>query len=58
VIKNAAVANRMNAEGICVRHSSSSARSDEASRLAGAAAGDRASLGRPVEGANSTLRIT
>jgi hypothetical protein len=57
VVKNAAVAAKMEAEGICLRTSRSSKRYDDASYQAGESAGDRASFGRPVTGANATPRI-
>jgi hypothetical protein len=57
VLKNSAIADKMKAEGITLRTSRSYRRSDEASHRAGAAAGDRASFGRPVTGTNATLRL-
>jgi hypothetical protein len=58
VIKGAAVDDKMEAEGICLRTSRRSyRRSDEASLRAGRSAGDRASFGRPVTGSNATLRL-
>jgi hypothetical protein len=57
VIKDAAVAAKMEAEGICLRASRSRRRYDDISYLAGESAGDRATFGRPVTGANATLRI-
>jgi hypothetical protein len=57
VIKNAAITDKMKAEGITLKTSHSRRQSDEASFRAGLSAGDRASFGRPVTGANATLRI-
>jgi hypothetical protein len=57
VIKDAAVAAKMEAEGICLRTSRSSRRYDDASYAAGKSAGDRASFGRPMTGPNATPRI-
>jgi Protein of unknown function (DUF2786) len=57
VVKSAAVTDKMKACGIRVRCSYSSRQSDGASIQAGRSAGDRASFGRPVSGANAALRI-
>jgi Protein of unknown function (DUF2786) len=58
VIKNSAIADKMKAAGITLSTSRSSQRSiDEASYRAGSAVGDRANFGRPVTGANATLRL-
>jgi hypothetical protein len=58
VIKNAAVTGKMKACGIRTRSSHSSRQCDGASIHAGRSAGDRASFGRPVSGANAALRIS
>jgi hypothetical protein len=58
VLKNSAIADKMKAAGITLRTSRSSRRSDEASYRAGTAVGDRANFGRPVTGANATLRLS
>jgi Protein of unknown function (DUF2786) len=59
VIKDAAIKAFMNKEGIrlrvCSMHSPSNV--NAAAQAAGRAAGDRASFGRPVTGANGVLRI-
>jgi Protein of unknown function (DUF2786) len=57
VVKNAAIDAKMKAEGITLRTSHSCRLRDEASHRAGLSAGDRASFGRPVTGANAVLRI-
>jgi uncharacterized protein DUF2786 len=57
VVKDAAIAAKMEEEGIRLRSSSSSRREDAGARSAGAAAGDRASFARPVTGADAVKRL-
>jgi hypothetical protein len=57
VVKDAAVKAKMEAEGICLRKTYSRRRSDEGARAAGAAAGERASFGRPVTGRGAVPRL-
>ncbi len=58
VIKDKAIKDFMEAEGICLRTSGGSrAGFSEGARAAGRSAGDRASFGRPVSGAGATLRL-
>jgi hypothetical protein len=57
VIKNAAITDKMKAEGITLKTSHSRRQIDDTSYEAGESAGNRASFGRPVTGANATLRI-
>jgi hypothetical protein len=58
VVKSAAVADRMKAEGIHLRSGRSSRASyDHNSYSAGRSAGDGASFGRPIAGKNATLRL-
>jgi hypothetical protein len=57
-VKSTAIADKMKALGIHLRSSRSGGRQyDRDSFAAGRAAGDRASFGRPVSGANGTLRL-
>jgi hypothetical protein len=58
VVKGAAIAELMRANGITLgRASRSSRQMDHGAYRAGEAAGGRASFGRPVSGAGATLRI-
>jgi hypothetical protein len=58
VVKNAAVQAKLDELGIHIRGvCSGSGQYDPSSYRAGAAAGDRASFGRPVSGRNATLRL-
>jgi Protein of unknown function (DUF2786) len=57
LLKNSAIADKMKAEGIILRTGSVCRQNNEASRRAGAAAGERANFGRPVTGASAVLRI-
>jgi hypothetical protein len=58
VVKSQAVSAKMASEGITLRSSRSSRKSiDRDAFNAGKAAGERASFGRPVTGANATLRL-
>jgi hypothetical protein len=57
VIKDQAIKEFMEAEGICLRSSHSRAGFSDGAHAAGRSAGDRASFGKPVSGAGATLRI-
>jgi hypothetical protein len=57
IIKDQAIKDFMEAEGICLRSSRSRAGFSDDARAAGQTAGDRASFGRPVSGAGATLQL-
>ncbi|MGY4480089.1 DUF7168 domain-containing protein [Bradyrhizobium sp. USDA 3364] len=58
VAKDQAIKDLLKAEGICLRSSSHScAGFSDSAMAAGQSAGDRASFGRPVSGADATLRL-
>jgi uncharacterized protein DUF2786 len=56
-VKSTAIRDKMKALGIKVRTTQPNRRNDEASVQAGRSAGDHASFGRPVSGANAALRL-
>jgi len=57
IIKDQAIKDFMEAEGIRLRSRNSRAGFSDGARAAGQSAGDRASFGRPVSGAGATLRL-